>query len=220
MSYNPSHKSFDLPVRCSEHRREHCSCSVEQRKTHSLFTIKYSTEVIQGFNRGEHKCWFNSSLTPKFSGRCERAAYEYLMQESHIPPSHMKKVYEKWVWVAAPGWILNHQYWSSIPIYISFEAYSRWHLIRLSAGSRKANLEGGIELVLNSYSEPNIRDIHLWPVEFWENHRFSPETWKLLFNMYVRHLFLSCSISRYKYISHCQLIWLPEGPNSVARERD
>lgn len=159
-------------MRCSEHRREHCSCSVEHRKTHSLFTIKYSIEVIQGFNRDEHKCWFNWSLTLKFSGRCERAAYEYLMQESHIPLSHMKKVYENWVWVAAPGSILNHQDWPSIPIYISLEAYSRWNLIGLSAGSRKANTEGGIGLVLNSYSEPDIRDIHLWPVEFWENHRF------------------------------------------------
>lgn len=154
MSYNPSHKSFDLPMRCNEHRREHCSCSVEHRKTHSLFTIKYSIEVLQGFNRDEQKCWFNSSLTPKFSGRCERAVYEYLMQESHIPPSYMKKAYEKWVWVAAPGWILNHQDWPSIPIYILLEADSRWYLSGLSAGSRKANPEGGIDPVLDSYFVP------------------------------------------------------------------
>lgn len=144
----------------------------------------------------EQKCWFNSSLTPKFSGRCERAACEYLMQESHIPPSHMKKVYEKWVLVAAPGWILNHQDWPSVSIYTSLEAYSRWHLNRLPAGFTKANPEGRIDPVFNSYFVLDIRDIHLWPVEFWENHTFSPETWKFLFSLCVRHLFLSCSFSR------------------------
>lgn len=34
---------------------EHCSCSEEHRKTHSLFTIKSEIEVIQTFNRDESK---------------------------------------------------------------------------------------------------------------------------------------------------------------------
>jgi len=55
MSYNPFHKSFDLPVKCSEHRGEHCSCSEEHRKIHSRFTIKNAIEVIQALNRDEPK---------------------------------------------------------------------------------------------------------------------------------------------------------------------
>lgn len=34
---------------------EHCSCSEEHRKIHSLFTITNAIEILQAFNRDESK---------------------------------------------------------------------------------------------------------------------------------------------------------------------
>lgn len=83
---------------------EHCSCSEEHRKTHSLFTIKNAMKLYRLLIGMNQKFCVTSSLLQYFLVcRWEKVTCEYLMQEIHIPLSHIKRYFEIWVLIWAPA---------------------------------------------------------------------------------------------------------------------